>query len=146
MGVDFRFEYDPRAEATVKVVGFGLNGTYVTDRANVSAGWTRVNYGTAAAGASNNYITQTTQLTFAEGSYGGTVSFNYDFSRSTLVNHRYLAFYNAQCCGVSFEYIAYNYGSGTALLIPQNRRFNMSFTLAGVGSFSNFFGAFGGGS
>jgi LPS-assembly protein len=146
VGVDFRFEYDPRAEATVKVVGFGLNGTYVTNRANVSAGWTRVNYGTAAAGASNNYITQTTQFNFAEGTYGGTVSFNYDFTRATLVNHRYVAFYNAQCCGVSFEYIAYNYGSGTTLLIPQNRRFNMSFTLAGVGSFSNFFGAFGGGS
>ena len=30
-------------------------------------------------------------------------------------------------------------------LLPQDRRFNMSFTLAGVGSFSNFFGAFGGG-
>ena len=30
-------------------------------------------------------------------------------------------------------------------LLPKDRRFNMSFTLAGVGSFSNFFGAFGGG-
>jgi len=29
--------------------------------------------------------------------------------------------------------------------MPRDRRFNMSFTLAGVGSFSNFFGAFGGG-
>lgn len=146
LGVDFRLEYDPRTEAVVKVVGFGLNGTYLTDLLNFSAGWSRINYGTAAAGSSNNYITQTTQLHFGGGSYGGTFSFNYDFTRATLVNHRYVAFYNAQCCGVSFEYIAYNYGAGTALLIPQNRRFNMSFTLAGVGSFSNFFGAFGGGS
>jgi LPS-assembly protein len=146
LDVDFRMEYDPRTEAPVKVVGFGLNGTYVTNLMNVSAGWTRINYGEALAGSSNNYIRQTTQLQLAGGAYGGTVSFNYDFTRATLVNHRYVAFYNAQCCGISFEYIAYNYGSGTTFLIPQNRRFNMSFTLAGVGSFSNFFGAFGGGS
>ncbi len=146
LGVDFRIEYDPRTEATVRVPGFGLNGTYVTDLLNLSAGWSRINYGAAAAGSSNNFVTQTTQLQLGGGSYGGTFSFNYDFTRSTLVNHRYVAFYNAQCCGVSFEYMAYNYGPGTTLLIPQNRRFNMSFTLAGVGSFSNFFGAFGGGS
>jgi hypothetical protein len=29
--------------------------------------------------------------------------------------------------------------------VPQDRRFNIGFTLAGVGTFSNFFGAFGGG-
>ena len=28
--------------------------------------------------------------------------------------------------------------------VPQDRRFNLSFTLAGIGTFSNFFGAFGG--
>ena len=61
-------------------------------------------------------------------------------------NHRYIAFYNSQCCGISFEYMAYNYAQSTNLPINKNRRFNMSFTLAGVGSFSNFFGAFGGGS
>ena len=58
---------------------------------------------------------------------------------------RYIAFYNAQCCGVSFEYQAFNYPNNpNQFLLPSDRRFNMSFTLAGVGSFSNFFGAFGG--
>jgi lipopolysaccharide assembly outer membrane protein LptD (OstA) len=145
MSVDFRMEYDPRTEATFKVIGYGLNGAYRTDLLEASAGWSRQNYGAAAAGRSNNYVQQSTQLRFGGGRYGGTVSFNYDIARSTLLNHRYIAFYNAQCCGVSFEYLAYNYGSGTNLIVPQNRRFNMSFTLAGVGSFSNFFGAFGGG-
>ena len=57
------------------------------------------------------------------------------------------AFYNAQCCGVSFEYQAFNYPANDGhFFVPKDRRFNMSFTLAGVGSFSNFFGAFGGGS
>ena len=65
--------------------------------------------------------------------------------RNTLVNQRYVGFYNAQCCGVPFEYQAYNYPEQSdQFLLPQDRRFNMSFTLAGVGTFSNFFGAFGG--
>ena len=144
MAIDFRFDYDPRTAAAFKVIGYGLNGVFRTTMVETSAGWSKQNYGTALAGRSNNFIQQSTQLRFGGGAYGGTVAFNYDIARSTLVNHRYIAFYNAQCCGISFEYLAYNYGPGTNLLLAQNRRFNMSFTLAGVGSFSNFFGAFGG--
>ena len=144
MAVDFRLDYDPRAEADIKVIGYGLNGVYRTNMVETSAGWSKQNYGSAFAGRSNNYIQQSTQLRFGGGKYGGTVALNYDIARSTLLNHRYIAFYNAQCCGISVEYLAYNYGPGTNLLLTQNRRFNMSFTLAGVGSFSNFFGAFGG--
>ncbi len=74
------------------------------------------------------------------------MTFNYDIGRSTLLNHRYVAFYSAQCCGVSFEFQEYDYSANSNILVPKDRRFNMSFTLAGVGSFSNFFGAFGGAS
>ncbi len=144
MAVDFRLEYDPRSDAAFRVIGYGLNGVFRTNLVETSAGWSKQNYGTASSGRSNNYIQQSTQLRFGGGKYGGTVALNYDLARSTLLNHRYIAFYNAQCCGISFEYLAYNYGPGTNLPLAQNRRFNMSFTLAGVGSFSNFFGAFGG--
>ncbi len=144
MAVDFRLEYDPRSNAAFRVIGYGLNGVFRTNLVETSAGWSKQNYGTASSGRSNNYIQQSTQLRFGGGKYGGTVALNYDLARSTLLNHRYIAFYNAQCCGISFEYLAYNYGPGTNLPLAQNRRFNMSFTLAGVGSFSNFFGAFGG--
>ncbi len=144
MAVDFRLEYDPRSDAAFRVIGYGLNGVFRTNLVETSAGWSKQNYGAASSGRSNNYIQQSTQLRFGGGKYGGTVALNYDLARSTLLNHRYIAFYNAQCCGISFEYLAYNYGPGTNLPLAQNRRFNMSFTLAGVGSFSNFFGAFGG--
>ena len=51
--------------------------------------------------------------------------------------------YMAQCCGVQGEYQKYNYPAGTGL--PQSdRRINFAFVLAGIGTFSNFFGAFGG--
>lgn len=144
--LDFRLDYDPRSEAEFRILGYGLNGVYRTDMIETTAGWSKQNYGNARNGRSNNNLQQSTQLRFAGGKYGGTVSFYYDIARSMLNNHRYIAFYNAQCCGISFEYMAYNYAQNTNLPINQNRRFNMSFTLAGVGSFSNFFGAFGGGS
>ena len=60
-----------------------------------------------------------------------------------MIQQRWTGFYNAQCCGLMVEYQDYNLPS--ALFVgPKDRRFNLSFTLAGIGSFSNFFGAFGG--
>jgi hypothetical protein len=44
---------------------------------------------------------------------------------------------------VSFEWQAFNYPQYVELSDQADRRFSMSFTLAGVGSFSNFLGAFG---
>jgi LPS-assembly protein len=145
MSVDFRLDYDPRTDAEFRVIGYGLNGVFRTNMVESTAGWSKQNYGTARNGLSNNNLSQSTLIRLGGGKYGGTVSFNYDIARSILNNHRYIAFYNAQCCGISFEYMAYNYAQSTSLPINKNRRFNMSFTLAGVGSFSNFFGAFGGG-
>jgi hypothetical protein len=46
---------------------------------------------------------------------------------------------------VGFEYQTFNLqGSLVPTAVPQDRRFNISFTLAGIGTFSNLFGAFGG--
>ena len=61
--------------------------------------------------------------------------------RDQFLQQRYFAYYNAQCCGVLVEYQTYNI---VGLADPQDRRFNVSFTLAGIGTFSNFLGAFGG--
>jgi hypothetical protein len=72
--------------------------------------------------------------------YGGMYSFNYNVLRSRLIQQRMTGFYNAQCCGVAFEYQKYNFGG----IIPADRRFFMSFTLAGLGNFSPFNGALGG--
>ena len=76
---------------------------------------------------------------------GGTYPFNYDILRDRFLQQRYVAYYNAQCCGVGFEYQTFNLqGSLVRTVVPQDRRFNISFTLAGIGTFSNLFGAFGG--
>jgi LPS-assembly protein len=76
---------------------------------------------------------------------GGTYAFSYDLLRDAMLQQRVIGFYNAQCCGFAVEYQTYNLGAvAPSLLIPQDRRINVSFTLAGIGSFSNFFGALGG--
>jgi LPS-assembly protein len=141
VGMDFRMEYDPIATER-NLVGFGLNGLVRSRLVDASAGWNRQNYQTGNQFTSNNYIQQTTTLRTAGNKVGGTVQFNYDIGRSTLLNQRYIANYNAQCCGFAVEFQSFNYPGG--FVVAQDRRFNFSFTLAGIGSFSNFFGTFGG--
>jgi hypothetical protein len=52
--------------------------------------------------------------------------------------------YYAQCCGFGLEVQNFHYPQVSSFPIPADRRINFSFTLAGLGTFSNFFGAFGG--
>ena len=81
----------------------------------------------------------------AGGRLGASYSFNYDLRRDTFLQQRYTAYYNAQCCGVAVEYQTFDYGDSSAGRgISEDKRFNLSFTLAGIGTFSNIFGAFGG--
>jgi hypothetical protein len=75
----------------------------------------------------------------------GTIyAFNYDVQHTTMTQQRISAFYNAQCCGLAFEFQTYNYGAGSTSPIPADHRFFLSFTLAGLGTFSPFNGALSG--
>ncbi|MGH9385970.1 MAG: LPS-assembly protein LptD, partial [Vicinamibacterales bacterium] len=142
--VDFRLEYDPTLEAARHpLVGFGLNGTARFEQIDATVGWSRRAFGGGTAAQSADYLQTSANLRLLENRIGGNVSFNYDIARSSLIQQRWTGYYNAQCCGISFEFQSFNF-AGSGLGIPKDRRFNMSFTLAGIGSFSNFFGAFGG--
>jgi LPS-assembly protein len=151
LAIDYRVEYDPVALPNdPKLLGMSLNGVLRSETADVTAGWTRQAFAlrtpTGGVIAASNLINSSADFRFLQRRFGGSVVLNYDFGRSTLLNQRYVAFYNAQCCGINFEYQSFNLPPNQSqFLLPQDRRFNMSFTLAGVGSFSNFFGAFGGG-
>lgn len=91
----------------------------------------------------DNVLQGSSRLNLREGRLGGTASFFWDITRQTLIEQRWIGFYNAQCCGIAFEYQAYSF-ENTSIPIRSDRRFNLSFTLAGIGTFSNFFGTFGG--
>jgi hypothetical protein len=150
LAIDYRIEYDPKALPDhPKVLGMSLNATLRTAVVNVTGGWTRQAFvtttPTGVVSNPSNLVRTATDFRLKQSRFGGNVTFDYDIAKTTLVNQRYVGFYNAQCCGVSFEYQAFNYPDNpNQFLLPRDRRFNMSFTLAGVGSFSNFFGAFGG--
>jgi len=90
-----------------------------------------------------NYLSSRSSVTLGQRHLGGAYQFYLNLSDGTLVEQRLGVFYNAQCCGVSFEYQTFDFGANTHAPVPQDRRFNISFTLAGLGSFSNVLGAFG---
>jgi lipopolysaccharide assembly outer membrane protein LptD (OstA) len=153
LAIDYRLEYDPKAIATnPKLLGMSLNGTLRSADANITGGWSRQSFptltptGQPTNAIPSNFVQAASDFRIKQSKFGGSVGFYYDISRKTLQSQRYVGFYNAQCCGVQFEYQAVNYSTQVTnrFLLPQDKRFNMSFTLAGVGSFSNFFGAFGG--
>ena len=84
-------------------------------------------------------------VSFLQGRLGGRYAMNWDIARSYMVSQTLSASYFAQCCGFAVEFQNYNYPQlSSSFPIPADRRMNFSFTLAGLGTFSNFFGAFGG--
>jgi hypothetical protein len=143
-----RMEYDQEAG---RIQGLSAQGAVNYPNTQVSIGWSRRRlYEVCPTQAGAICVDQTlnaaTTLKFAGGRTGGTYAMDWDIARSTILQQRWIGFYSAQCCGFTIEYQSINYPQNLGFLVPQNRRFNFGFTLAGVGTFSNFFGAFGGNS
>jgi LPS-assembly protein len=146
---DFRTEWDPDADALTTI---SANATFASGGwLNGSAGWSQRRYfqdlpgGVRDPTRSDQYINGVVNIRRFGNRVGGTYAFNYDIEQTRFLNQRWVAYYNAQCCGVGFEYQTFNLqGSLVPTAVPQDRRFNISFTLAGIGTFSNLFGAFGG--
>jgi hypothetical protein len=137
-----RLEFDQKDGALRTLQATG-SSNYRTAQVNV--GWSRTNYATGANAVSQNNLNASTTLNFAQGRSGGAYAIDWNISGGYVLQQRWVGFYNAQCCGLTVEYQQFKFPSSVVAGIPQDRRFNLSFTLAGVGSFSNFFGAFGGG-
>jgi LPS-assembly protein len=93
--------------------------------------------------AFTNFLNSTTRVHLKDGKVIGSYAFDMNVKDASLIQQRIGIAYNAQCCGIAFDYQAINYPNSSRFLVPQDRRFNISFTLAGIGSFSNFLGAFG---
>ena len=146
VAAEFRTEWDPKVDALRSLSASGKIGH--SDWLNVTAGWSlrRIVEGDPNFGRipNDHYLNAATNLRTRRNRIGGTYSFNYDLQRDRYLEQRVVAYYNAQCCGVGFEYQTYNLQGLSAAPVPKDRRFNISFTLAGIGTFSNLFGAFGG--
>ena len=142
----FRAEIDSQYKTLRSV---SANGNYsIGNWLGTSAGWTLTRTigptGLVDPSGVRHFLNGTTNVRLAQNKYGGNYTFNFDVVKGQFVQQRITGYYNAQCCGFAVDYQAYNFGTLAGVLVPQDHRFNFSFTLAGLGSFSNFFGALGG--
>jgi hypothetical protein len=120
-------------------------GLSLPQRVTTRAGWSRRKdaSSTTTAVTSSNFFNTDTTFRVWDGRIGGRYALDANLADGTLVQQRIGGFYHAQCCGVSLEYQAWNYGTSSSLVVPKDRRFSLSFTLAGLGSFSNVLGIVG---
>ena len=144
-GVTLRAEYDGAHGQlkTLQLAGTLAAGAWLS----TSGGWSRSLYAPSVldplATEARNYLSSRSSVTLGQRHLGGAYQFYLNLSDGTLVEQRLGVFYNAQCCGVAFEYQTFDFGANPQAVVKQDRRFNISFTLAGLGSFSNALGAFG---
>lgn len=127
------------------------SGTYNwSNLLQTSAGWSKQGFIKGLPGFDNKAllaqgVNASTSAHTPDNRVGGLYSFNYDVNHRTLVQQQVQLFYNAQCCGVAFEYQTFSFaGLGGLVPVPSDRRFFLSFSLAGLGTFSPFNGALGG--
>jgi hypothetical protein len=139
VGTNLRAEYD---YPTRQMLSVSTGGDFTSATTNVSVSWSR----SLSSFYPTNALNGSTRLNLLDGRVTGTYRFDWDIQRDTVIRQGVVASYNAQCCGIVFEYQEYNFGAFGNAPFPKDRRFNIGFTLAGVGTFSNFFGNFGGGS
>ncbi len=136
-----RLDWDDRAGEFQSI---RLNGSYgLREWLELSGGWSQRKFSFYPDRPDKFFNTSTTVRTRGN-RLGGTYAFYYDIGRSTMLDQRIVGYYNAQCCGLVVEFQQYNYPQFSSFAVPQDRRFNIGFTLAGLGTFSNFLGAFGG--
>lgn len=118
---------------------------------STSGGWSQRRFIEGLPGFDNparldNYVNSSTSFRTPSNNFGGLYDFNYDIRRGRFLAQLIRLYYNAQCCGVRVDYQVYNFeGLGTRAFVEQDRRVTFSFTLAGLGTFTNNFGGAGGG-
>jgi hypothetical protein len=148
IGGSFRAEYDVSGYLWQSL---GASGTAkVGEWLSTSGGWNlrRYSYVTVGSQLSNHYLNSDTSVRLGQKRrFGGVVSFNYDLQNGFFMQKRFTGFYNAQCCGMTAEFQTFNFAGvyypGYRPPVLVDRRFNITITLAGLGTFSNFLGFFG---
>ena len=140
-----KVDANTRVEYDVSGLGLAVLGVGSTVSAGLSSGSLQLSrQHLTRTSQPNTYFSGSTSLHSPNGHFTGTYALSWDLTHSTIVTQNVLATYMAQCCGLQMEFQKFHLVSSAP--IPSDRRFNVSFVLAGLGTFSNFFGAFGGNS
>ena len=140
-----KLEYDVQGKG-LQVITTGLSalwGTAATGTSTATVSISRIQ--PESSKIPTGSIGGNTVLSFLQGRVKGGYSLTWDTAQSALLNQGVSLSYLAQCCGIQADFQKFKYPQARAdFPIPSDRRFNVSFVLAGLGTFSNFFGAFGG--
>ena len=135
-----RFEYD--------LQGGGLHVMTTGTTAQLGQSSTTINYSRyhrTPTSKSESSLSWSTALNLLEGRARGAYALAWDIGRAGILSQTIGISYLAQCCGIQADFQKFKYPVASANFpIASDRRFNVSFVLAGLGTFSNFFGAFGG--
>jgi LPS-assembly protein len=134
-------EFDSRHKE-LRTVTAGASHNW-TSRLQTSTSWSQKYFVEGLPGWDNpdyldHYINVSANARTRDNRYGALYSFNYNILQSTMLQQRITGFYNAQCCGIAFDYQTYQFNYAST--VPADHRFFLSFTLAGLGNFSPFSG------
>ena len=136
-----RLEYDVSS-------GEGLHVLSSSGTARVGNSSSTVNYSRyrrRSYSQPESSLTWSSSLDLLNSRAKGAYSLTWDIGRAGIISQNVGFSYLAQCCGIQAEFQKFNYSQSLAdFPLSSDRRFNVSFVLAGVGTFSNFLGAFGG--
>jgi LPS-assembly protein len=145
VAAQFRMDLDPHFRVPRTL---GASGSVSMRSAQVSVGWSKRQVipglpDFADPNGASHFLNAAATLRRPDGHVGGTYAFNYDVRRGSLVQQRVVMYYNSQCCGLSVDYQRVDLSHLGIPNLRSNHQLGISFTLAGLGSFSNPFGSFG---
>jgi LPS-assembly protein len=139
--------FDTTARVEYDVSGLGFSAVSAGTSISSAIATATVNYSrnrSSRSQLSSHHIFGSNTFRLLDGRVTGTYGLSWDLQRSYIVSQSIVTSYMAQCCGFQVEYQQFNYPEAVGIPLPSDRRFNFGFVLAGLGTFSNFFGAFGG--
>jgi LPS-assembly protein len=121
---------------------FSAGGTLAAGTKTANVSFSRQRF--TPTGPVSSYVSGSTSLGLMQGRSSLLYAVNWDIDAQYIYSQSVGAAYLAQCCGVQADFQIVNYPPSVRSAVPQDRRFNFAFVLAGLGTFSNFFGFFGG--
>ena len=152
VAIDVQVTPSPALESTTRleydVHGAGLHVITTGGTAQFGDSSTTINYSRQRedrTSRAESSMTWSNSLRFLQGRATGAYSLTWDIGGAGILSQNIGITYLAQCCGIQAEFQKFNFPqSRSDFPISSDRRFNVSFVLAGIGNFSNFLGAFGG--
>jgi hypothetical protein len=150
IAVTARVSPTPAVDATARleydVAGNGLQiltagSTLTTGPGSATLNYSRQRF--TPASPVSSYLTGASSWRFKADRMTGFYALNWDIDDKYIYSQSLGGAYMAQCCGVRADFQVVNFLSSIGSPIPSDRRLNVSLVLAGLGTFSNFFGLFG---